>query len=97
MNNALHNHSCPALMSDARFATDYRPSCEVIQLINMQNGIRNSTQQRLFLTRNATQLMDLNAQYFNAKAGCNYPYYLVDPNRHNAYWSKYKSYLARFN
>lgn len=96
MNNAPQNKDCPPLMSDGRHATDYRPSCYVHNLINEQNSLTNSHQQRLFLQRNAEQLMKLNHAFFQDKAGCNTckPYH-VDPNGHDAYWASYKKNLAQ--
>lgn len=91
MNNV--NYDCPALMSDARHVTDYRPSCDVHYLIMQQNGLNNSHQQRMFFQRNAEQLHAISIKQFAMKSGCNKPYYHVDPNGHNAYWAQYKSKL----
>lgn len=93
-NNALHNRDCPALMSDQRHATDYRPSCYVHDLIIKQNGIKNSEQMRMFLQRNAEQLRNLNLNHFQERAGCNScQHYHVDPNGHDRYWTNYKKWL----
>lgn len=93
-NNALGNHNCPALMSDARFATDYRPSCYVHDLILKQNNIRDSTQMRLFMQRNANKLRDLNTQFFQEKAGCqSCTFFHPDPNGHDKHWDNYKQWL----
>lgn len=93
-NNALHNHNCPPLMSDQRHATDYRPSCQVHDLILKQNSIKNSEQLRLFLQRNADKLRQLNLDYFQERASCNScKHYHVDPNGHDQYWSNYKKWL----
>lgn len=95
-NNALHNKDCPPLMSDQRFATDYRPSCYVHDLVNKQNGIRNSHQQRMFFQRNADKLMQLNLQYFSQKADCNScNMFHVDPNGHDRYWDNYRQWLEK--
>jgi|SRR3989344_3486004 len=95
MNNALHNHDCPPLMSDGRHATDYRPSCDVHDLIIKQNAVPNSHELRMFLQRNAEQLMSLNTRYFVTKNQCQscQPFH-VDPNRSDEYWSKYQSYIG---
>lgn len=93
MNNALENHDCPALMSDGRHGTDYRPSCYVHNLISTQNGIKNSHNQRQFLQNNAVHLMGLNLQIFQKRAGCSSNYYHVDPHGHDEYWVNYKKNL----
>ena len=59
-NNTRKNHNCPALMSDGRHVTDYRPSCYVHDLIQKQNGLHNSHQYRIFLQNNANTLMTVN-------------------------------------
>lgn len=95
MNNALGNQDCPALMSDGRFATDYRPNCYVNNLINTQNELKNSNQQRIFLQRNANKLRELNTNYFVQKANCDSCNYVhVDPNGNDKYWDAYKSWLG---
>jgi DUF971 family protein len=94
MNNAAQNNNCPPLMSDGRHGTDYRPSCYVHGLINEQNGIVNSHQQRLFLQRNAEKLLQLNLDNFHQHAGCkSCQYYHVDPHGHDQYWSSYRNQL----
>jgi hypothetical protein len=91
MNNV--NHNCPPLMADGRHVTDYRPSCSVHAVIMKQNGLQNSHQQRMFFQRNADQLHALYIKHFAAKAGCNQPYFHVDPNGHDSYWNTYKASL----
>jgi len=90
MNNALHNHDCPPLMSDGRLATDYRPSCYVQDMVIKQNGIKNSSQLRKFLTENATTLMKGNTEYFVNKNSCNScRFFQPDPNGNDKYWDAY--------
>ncbi len=50
----------PPRMADGRHFTDYRPSCELNNDINRDNNLNNSLEARLFLQRNADQLMDVN-------------------------------------
>lgn len=50
----------PPRMADGRHFTDYRPSCDLNNVINRDNNINNSFEARVFLQRNATKLMDLN-------------------------------------
>ena len=98
MNSALHNRDCPPLMSDGRFATDYRPSCYVHELIIQQNGLRNSHQNRMFLQQNARELMRLNTQYFAEKNNCNScTFYHVDPNGQDQFWAEYKGRMERLH
>lgn len=95
-NNALNSRDCPALMSDGRFGTDYRPSCQIHDLINKRNGIKNAHQQRLFLQHNAVKMMKDNTQKFAKDVGCKGRLYHVDPNGHDSYWGIYmKSLLKR--
>ena len=47
-------------MSDGRHFTDYRPNCFLNARIQTENGIPNSYDMRLFLTRNADKLIELN-------------------------------------
>lgn len=68
MNNVYEG--CPPLMSDARFVTDYRPSCDVNNLIQVQNNIRNSYEYRLFLQQNAEQLMRISRGFAQRKNHC---------------------------
>lgn len=51
--------------------TDYRPACSINDSIKAQNQIKDSYQYRLFLQRNATSLMKLNAP--NVKLTCDCP------------------------
>jgi hypothetical protein len=67
----------PPRMADARHFTDYRPNCHVNNLIKNDNEVFNSYEYRLFLTRNADQLIDANRQYAFLKNGvseCKSPY-----------------------
>jgi hypothetical protein len=97
MNNALHNHNCPALMSDGRVATDYRPSCVVETLINTQNDLTNSHQTRAFLQENAVKFMAMNQSYFQNQFQCpsGGNFYHIDPNENDKYWVQYKTALAK--
>lgn len=66
-NNRFFN--CPALMSDGRVFTDYRPSGYVNDLIRIQNGITNSYDYRQFLIHYASNLMVSEQQYLDNKVG----------------------------
>lgn len=96
MNNALGNHDCPALMSDGRQpGTDYRPNCEVNDIMIKQNGIVNSHDYRQFLIHNANNIMNLNRQYYQDLNQCNScRFYQVDVNNNDLYWDKFTSWLG---
>tara|TARA_Y100001970_G_C14216765_1_gene850138 strand:+ start:600 stop:1133 length:534 start_codon:yes stop_codon:yes gene_type:complete len=50
----------PALMADGRNFTDYRQSGVVNNLLRTKSNSFNSHEYRMFLTRNAKQIIDLN-------------------------------------
>lgn len=50
------NYDCPPRMSDGRHFTDYRPNCELTQMVRVDNNLNNSYQYRLFLQMNAEAL-----------------------------------------
>lgn len=93
MNNV--NYDYPALMSDGRHATDYRPSCYVNMSIMRQNGLTNSHQERLFLQHNAEQLQAMNIRHFTNKVSGHKSFFHVDPNGHDAFWRSYKASLPQ--
>lgn len=69
---------CPPRMSDGRHFTDYRPSCHTNNLIRANNAVMNSYEYRLFLTRNANKLIELNRNYAcqkNCCGPCKQPYH----------------------
>lgn len=57
----------PPRMADGRHFTDYRPSCDLNNIINTDNNIKNSFESRVFLQRNGTNLMDLNRENASLK------------------------------
>lgn len=61
---------CPPRMDDGRHFTDYRPHCHIENLIQRNNGTHSSFQNRLFLTQNAEQLMELNRKEACSKNCC---------------------------
>ena len=72
---------CPPRMADGRHFTDYRPSCHINNIIRTGNDVMNSFQYRLFLTRNANELMDINRQYAckkNCCGPCKEPYHSIN-------------------
>jgi hypothetical protein len=64
-------------MADGRHFTDYRPNCFLNNRIQVENQVPNSYDMRLFLTRNAKKLMDLNKKHsyvLNGNFECKKPY-----------------------
>lgn len=53
--------TCPIRMADGRVFTDYRPRCavnaELMQLVSVQNMVQSSYESRMFLQKNADDLM----------------------------------------
>jgi hypothetical protein len=69
--------SAPARMADGRHFTDYRPSCHLNAKIQIENQVPNSYEFRMFLTRNAEDLMELNRKQSylaNGAFECKPPY-----------------------
>lgn len=62
--------NCPPRMDDGRHFTDYRPHCHMASTIQHENNIHNSFQSRLFLTQNATKLIELNRKEACGKNCC---------------------------
>ena len=68
---------CPPRMDDGRHFTDYRGNCYVNNLISNNKKINSSFQYRMFLTRNANKMIDLNRIYScqkNCSTPCQKPY-----------------------
>jgi hypothetical protein len=85
-NNKYFN--CPALMSDGRLFTDYRPSAYVNDLIRTQNKVYDSYQYRQFMIHNATKLMDVTDKYNYMKSGCPSCKYDNIPNEASCVYNK---------
>jgi hypothetical protein len=69
--------NAPPKMADGRHFTDYRPNCFLNNRIQVENDITNSYDMRLFLTRNAEKLMELNKKnsyVMNGSIECKKPY-----------------------
>lgn len=61
---------CPALMSDGRTFTDYRPSNYVNDLIKTTNRVYDSYEYRQFLINNADKIIEENDKYNYSKNSC---------------------------
>lgn len=62
--------SCPALMSDGRSFTDYRPSCEINNEIRNEMNIMTSSEFRNFLINNAKELVTNDRLHMAKMNGC---------------------------
>lgn len=65
-----YHKNCPARMSDGRALTDYRSSCTMNNMIRANNSITNSFEYRLFLTRNAAAIREMNELTNEQKMAC---------------------------
>ena len=68
---------------DGRTLTDWRPNCEVNRLMKQQVGAGNNFNYRLWLQRNATNLMqaERKAALVRNKTHCNCPQCVIISNR----------------
>ena len=74
-NNKFLN--APPRMADGRHFTDYRPNCFINNRIKVDNKLVNSYDYRMFLTRNADKLIELNQKntfIMNGNFECKEPY-----------------------
>lgn len=74
-NNKFFN--CPPRMSDGRHFTDYRPRCTQQFQDKISNKLMSSYEQRMYLTANADELIQVNARnaYMTNRCGpCVEPY-----------------------
>lgn len=71
-NTASNNKhlDCPAIMSDGRTFTDYRPSSTVDDMIRLSNNVMSNFEYRQFLTNNGDSIMKINNKYLENKLGC---------------------------
>ena len=67
-NNQFQN--CPAIMSDGRNFTDYRPINHVNNLLIANNNIENHYSYREFLIQNAEKLIDMNRNLMTENNKC---------------------------
>ena len=67
-NNKFFN--CPPRMADGRQFTDYRPICDVNNLIASNNNLISSYDYRQYLIQNADKLMDINRAYTVQMTSC---------------------------
>jgi len=67
-NNQFQN--CPALMSDGRNFTDYRPINHINNLLISNNNLENHYNYRDFLIQNAEKIMDMNRDLMHDNNKC---------------------------
>jgi hypothetical protein len=75
-NNQYFNS--PALMSDGRHFTDYRPNCLLNNNLKIENSLKNSYDYKLFLTQNSEKIIEINrkkSELINGSYECKQPYY----------------------
>lgn len=96
MNSAPQNWDCPALMSDGRLVTNYRPSCESHYYLLDRYNIKNAYDLRLFMQRNAACLRNQDRAFMDAKNSCVscQPFMHPDPNGNDQYWQMYRKRLG---
>ena len=58
MDNRYYGYNCPPLMNDGRFLTSYVRSKVFDQYIRNLNAVTNNHSYRLFLQKNAEQIMN---------------------------------------
>ena len=74
-NNKYSN--APPLMSDGRHFTDYRPNCLLNNNLQLEANSLNSYDYKVFLTRNAEKIINMNRQQsyiINGPYECKQPY-----------------------
>ena len=74
-NNKFFNST--ARMADGRLFTDYRPNYEINKHIINNNNVENTHNYRMFLSRNAEEIIKRNKNYIYLKNGiydCKQPY-----------------------
>jgi len=80
---------CPALMSDGRAFTDYRPSSYVNDLIRIQNKVYDSYSYRQFMIHNGLNIIETNDKYNEMKNGCASCSYNNIPNESTCVYNKH--------
>lgn len=73
MNNRVSNNkylNCPALMSDGRFVTDYRPRCDKNLELMKKADADSNAQCRQWLIKHSTELINENIYKFEQQNKC---------------------------
>ena len=91
-NNNVNNNSrnnipdnrydnCPALMSDGRFITNYKPNCEMNRNIesSFKNGILSSWEYKYNLINKSNEVLSNIDNFYNNNFSCpRYPYKILE-------------------
>lgn len=71
---STNDNLCPTRMNDGRVFTDYRPRCminnDLMSELSSQNMVNSSYESRMFLQRNADQIIEKQKQAAMAKVSC---------------------------
>ena len=73
---------CPALMSDGRFITSYKPNCEMNNTISglFDEKKLSSWELTYYLTNEATKVHNYVNNQYSKNYGCSaYPYKIIEP------------------
>ena len=70
MDNRYFNSSCPALMQDGRFITNFIPKRSFEQFIRNVNNINTSAEYRKFLQANGELIMKREREYIEKNNTC---------------------------
>ena len=76
---------CPQRMDDGRHFTDYRPNCHLNNLIRVEGKTLNSFEYRMYLTRNANNIIQSN-RVNNCSKNCCGPCQKPLENRKKGEW-----------
>jgi hypothetical protein len=70
MDNRYYCQDCPALMQDGRFITNYTPRRTFEQYIRSINNINSSQDYKLFLQKNAENIMNNERKFLKENNTC---------------------------
>lgn len=72
--SSTNDNLCPMRMNDGRNFTDYRPRCminnDLMSSLSSQNMVSSSYESRMYLQRNAEQIMEQQKQAAMANVNC---------------------------
>lgn len=64
--------NCPALMSDGRFITNYISTPKLVANLKEMNNITDENEFRLFLQKNATNLISKQKEFLLKNKACDF-------------------------
>ncbi len=72
--SSTNDNICPMRMNDGRAFTDYRPRCiinnDLMSQLTQKNVINSSYESRMYLQRNADEIMEQQKREAEAKVSC---------------------------